>query len=72
MFIYLLEISALLAVLVLPLFFREKKKPYQEQKKAKEIRIPKNYNDTSDAHYAINANGFLEEINHDKFSSHAR
>jgi hypothetical protein len=64
MLIELLEISALLAVLVLPLFFPGKKK-------SNEIRIPKNYNDTSEAHYAINENGFLEEIKHDKISSHA-
>ena len=63
MLIDTLEISALLAVLVLPLFF-----PYKKKNTA--IRIPKNYNDTSEAHYAVNEHGFLEEINHDKFSSH--
>ena len=64
MLIDVLEISALLAVLILPLFF-----PYK--KKTTAIRIPKNHNDTSEAHYAINEKGFLEEINHDKLSSHA-
>jgi len=63
MLIDVLEISALLVVLILPLFF-----PYKKKKTA--IRIPKNYNDTSEAHYAINEKGFLEEINHDKLSSH--
>ncbi len=63
MLIELLKISALLVVLVLPLFFPLKKKP-------KAIKLPKNYNDTSDAHYAINEHGFLEEINDDKLSSH--
>ena len=71
MAIYLLEIGALLAMLVLPLFYHIKRKTYRGTKKVKAIRIPKNYNDTSDAHYAINENGFLEEINHDKFSRHA-
>jgi hypothetical protein len=58
----LLRIFALMAVLVLPLFIRIKKK-----KRA--IKIPKNYNDTSEARYAINAHGFLEEIQHDKLSN---
>jgi hypothetical protein len=58
------EIGALLAVLILPAFF-----PYK--KKVKAIKIPKNYNDTSEANYAINENGFLEEIQHDKLKSHA-
>ncbi len=64
MLIEVLKISALLAVIILPLFFPIKKKNTG-------IRIPKDYNDTSDAHYAINENGFLEEIKHDKTSSHA-
>jgi len=59
MLIELFEISALMIVLILPLFFSVKKR-----KKA--IKIPKNYNDTSEAKYAINEKGFLEEINHDK------
>ncbi len=40
------------------------------KKKTRAIRIPKNYNDTSDAHYAINEKGYLERIHHDKLSSH--
>jgi len=64
MLIDLLKIASLLAVLVLPLF-------YPVKKDVTAIRFPKNYNDTSDAHYAINEHGFLEEINHDKLSSHA-
>jgi hypothetical protein len=63
MLIELLKISALVVVLILPLFFPRKKK-------TKAIKIPKNYNDTSGARYAINENGFLEEIRHDKLSSH--
>jgi hypothetical protein len=63
MLIELLKISALLAVLVVPLFF-----PFKRKTKA--IKIPEDYNDTSEAHYAINEHGFLEEINNDKFSSH--
>jgi len=61
MLIELLKITALLTVLILPLFFPVKKK-------SKAIKIPKNHNDTSDAHYAVNEHGFLEEINHDKLS----
>jgi hypothetical protein len=64
MLIDLLKIASLLAVLVMPLF-------YPVKKDVTVIRLPKNYNDTSDAHYAINEHGFLEEINHDKLSSHA-
>jgi hypothetical protein len=64
MLIELFEIGALLTALVLPLCF-----PYK--KKVKPIKIPKDYNDTSDAHYAINENGFLEEVQHDKLKSHA-
>jgi hypothetical protein len=59
MLIELFEISALMIVLILPLFF-----PVSRKKKA--IKIPKNYRDTSEAKYAINEKGFLEEINHDK------
>ena len=63
MLIELLEISALLAVLILPVLF-----PYKKQ--AKTIKIPKNHNNTSEARYAINEHGFLEEIRHDKLESH--
>ncbi|MGZ3872103.1 MAG: hypothetical protein ACXVJD_04260, partial [Mucilaginibacter sp.] len=58
------EIGALLVVLILPFFF-----PYK--KKGRPLRIPKNHNDTSDASYAINEHGFLEEIHHNRLKSHA-
>jgi hypothetical protein len=61
MLIDLLKIGTLMMLLVLPLFFPAKKK-------TSALRIPKNYNDTSEARYAINENGYLEEINHDKLS----
>ena len=64
MLIDLLEIGALMTAFILPFFIPHKKK-------AKAIRIPKDYNDTSEANYAINENGFLEEIHHDRLSSHA-
>jgi hypothetical protein len=62
MLIDLLKISALMAALIVPLFF--------PVTKINAVRIPKNYNDTSDAHYAINERGCLEEIRHDNISSH--
>ncbi|ASU33044.1 hypothetical protein [Mucilaginibacter xinganensis] len=64
MFIELFEIGALLAVLILPFFF-----PYK--KKTGAVKIPADYNDTSEANYAINEHGFLEKIQHDKVKSHA-
>jgi hypothetical protein len=42
------------------------------KRKTGAIRIPRNYNDTSNARYAINERGFLEEIHHDKLSSQAQ
>jgi len=42
------------------------------KKKTGAIRIPKNYNDTTNARYAVNERGFLEEIRHDKLSSQAQ
>ncbi len=65
MLIDVLKICALMSALVLPLFF-------PVQKKTSSIRIPKKYNDTSQANYAINEHGFLEEINHDKLSSQSQ
>jgi hypothetical protein len=65
MLLEVLEISAMLGIVALPLLF-----PANKKLKKPAIRIPKNYNDTSDAHFAINENGFLEEIRHDKLSSH--
>ena len=58
----LFEIAALLAVLVLPVCF-----PYKRKTNA--VRFPKDYPDTSEANYAINEHGFLEEIRHDKIKS---
>jgi hypothetical protein len=65
MLINALEIFTLMVVLILPLF-------YPVKKKGRSIRLPKNYNDTSDSRYAINENGYLEEIHNDKLSSHAQ
>jgi len=62
MLLDILKISALMAALIVPLFF--------PVTKIHSINIPKNYNDTSDAHYAINERGCLEEIRHDNISSH--
>jgi hypothetical protein len=64
MLIDLLKIGTLMGVIVLPLFFKG-------EKKVKPIKIPKYHNDTSEARYAINAHGFLEEIHHDKLPSQA-
>jgi hypothetical protein len=64
MLIILFQIIALLAVLIIPLFF-------QIKKKSRPIKFPKGYNDTSEANYAINENGYLEEIHNDRLSSHA-
>jgi len=58
MIIALLQISTMMALLVVPLFFPVKKRTGA-------IKLPKNYNDTSDARYAINERGYLEEIHHD-------
>jgi hypothetical protein len=63
MILYLFEIFALSMVIILPFFMRAKKKPGT-------IKIPKNHSDTSEARYAINEKGFLEEIRHDKMSKH--
>jgi hypothetical protein len=64
MVIAVLQISTLMALLVLPLFFPVKKRMGA-------IKLPKNYNDTSDARYAVNERGYLEEIHHDRLSSEA-
>jgi hypothetical protein len=65
MVIEVLKISTMMALLVLPLFFPVKKK-------SRAIKLPKNYCDTSDARYAINERGYLEEIHHDRLSSQAQ
>jgi hypothetical protein len=64
MVIALLQISTLVALLLVSVFFPVKKRTGA-------IKLPKNYNDTSDARYAINERGYLEEIHHDKLSSQA-
>jgi hypothetical protein len=64
MLINLLNISFLVMAFVFLAVIRSKRKP-------KGIRIPKNHNDTTGAHYAINENGYLERIQHDKLSRHA-
>jgi len=53
-----------MALLIFPLFFPVKKKHGA-------IKLPKNHKDTSDARYAVNERGYLEEIRHDKLSSQA-
>jgi hypothetical protein len=58
MIIALLQISTMTALLVVSLFF-----PFKKRKGS--LRLPKNYNDTSDARYAVNERGYLEEIHHD-------
>lgn len=63
MFMDLLKIGCLVIVLIIPLFFSFKKKKVA-------IKVPRNHNDTSEAQFAINEHGFLEEIHHDNLSSH--
>jgi len=62
MLLELLKIGSVVAALVVPLFF--------PVTKINAIRIPKNHNDTSEAHYAINEHGCLEEIGQNNVSSH--
>jgi hypothetical protein len=62
MVIELLQICTLMALLVFPLFFPVKKRTGV-------IKLPKNYNDTSDSRYAVNERGYLEEIHHDRLSA---
>jgi hypothetical protein len=64
MLIYLLNICTLLVAFMMFAFLYSKLKP-----KAKAIRIPKNHNDTSEARYAVNERGFLEEIHQNEISS---
>jgi len=65
MFIEALQISALVALLIFSLSFPAKRGHAA-------IKLPKNHKDTSDAHYAINERGYLEEIRHDKLPSQAQ
>jgi hypothetical protein len=62
MILEVLNASTMAALFVVSLFLPKKRKPGS-------IRIPKNYRDTSNARYAINERGYLEEIHKDKFSS---
>lgn len=59
-----ISFSILMGLLLYPLILPVWKK------RSKKIRIPKNYNDTSEAEYAINEHGFLERIHHDKLTKH--
>lgn len=53
----------MVAMLILPFYLsRRNNKRINTFRKIKKIRIPKDHNDTSEANYAINENGFLEEI----------
>ena len=65
MLTYLLNMSILTVAFIFVKYFQIKRRT----KKTNTIRIPKHYNDTSGANYAINERGFLEEIHHDKISS---
>lgn len=67
MYIILLQITALLAVIILPVFIIRAKTRKNSKKSVTKYRID---TDTTYARYAINEDGFLEEINQDKFSRH--
>jgi hypothetical protein len=62
MIIEVLKICTMMALLITPLFFPVKKK-------TRTLRLPRNYNDTSGARYAVNERGYLEEIHHDRLSA---
>jgi hypothetical protein len=66
MHIILFQIAALLAVVILPIMVI-RAKTRRKPKKVTKYRID---TDTTYARYAINENGFLEEINQDKLSKH--
>lgn len=74
MLLIVLKTLIVAAMIVLPLFivrkFRAKNKKTIKIRKITKITIPKDHNDTSDARYAINEHGYLEEI-HGKFPKHA-
>jgi hypothetical protein len=61
MLITILEVAALLAIIIVPL-----KGPVKKEMK-KKLKIDR---DVSDAHYAINSNGYLEEIHGRELSNH--
>jgi hypothetical protein len=66
MYIILFQIAALLAVIILPIFIIRAK----TRRKTKNVVKYKIDTDTTYARYAINENGFLEEINEGKLSKH--
>lgn len=66
MYIILFQIAALLAVIILPVFIIRAKR----RRKSKNVVKYKIDTDTTYARYAINENGFLEEINQDKLYKH--
>jgi hypothetical protein len=65
MYVILLEISALLAVMILPVLIVRKRFRKRAQKTTYKIDTNTEY-----ARYAINEDGFLEEINAGKLSKH--
>ena len=64
MYITLLEVTALLAVIILPLLVVRKR---NKKRLRSAYKIDTN---TEYARYAINEEGFLEEINVNKLSNH--
>jgi hypothetical protein len=66
MYIILFQIAALLAVIILPIFIIRAR----TRRKTKNVVKYKIDTDTTYARYAINENGFLEEINEGKLSKH--
>ncbi len=64
MYIILLEVTALLAVIILPLLVVRKRNK-KRSKSAYKIDTNTEY-----ARYAINEDGFLEEMNVNKLSNH--
>jgi hypothetical protein len=65
MYTTLLQVVVLLAVFILPMFMFGKRIRNKKVKTVYKIDT-----DTSEARYAINENGFLEEINTGKLSKH--
>ena len=61
MLITILEVAALLAIIIVPLGG-----PSKKNKKS----APKIDKDVSDAHYAVNEHGYLEEIHGRELSGH--
>ena len=61
MLITIVEVVALLAIIIVPL-----KGPAKKEKK----RVLKIDKDVTDAHYAVNEHGYLEEIHGRELSNH--